>query len=232
MKLIMPMAGNGSRFLDVGIDTPKPLIEVDGVPMFVFAERQLDLDFEDRIFIVRKEHNITEAVKDYYPDAKVIELSHLTEGAASTIMTASQYFDDGSSVFISNCDQSVEWNSSTFDSVSKFDGAIAVFKNEERDPKWSFAETDNSGNVVRVAEKDPISDWATVGWYYWKDGRSLANSYDRMVGVNDRVNGEFYTCPLYNYTIALGGIVKTFEVDSMHGIGTPNDLAAWMEKNR
>lgn len=226
------MAGNGSRFRDIGIETPKPLIEVEGVPMFVFAERQIDIDFEDRIFIVRKEHNITDAVRDFYPTAKIIELSHLTEGAASTIMTASRYFEDGSSIFVSNCDQSVIWDSQQFKNVIEYDGAIAVFENAARDPKWSFAEIDDNGNVIRVAEKDPISEWATVGWYYWKDGRTFINSYDRMVGVNDRVNGEFYTCPVYNYTIAQDKVIKTFRVDSMHGIGTPDDLAAWVELNR
>jgi 2-C-methyl-D-erythritol 4-phosphate cytidylyltransferase len=62
MILIMPMAGLGSRF---GGDTPKPRIPVDGVPMFVAAERSIGLDFAERIFIVRQEHQLTEVIEQY-----------------------------------------------------------------------------------------------------------------------------------------------------------------------
>lgn len=224
MKLIMPMAGLGSRFGD----DVKPKIDVGGVPMFVHSERCIGIDFEERIFITRIEHNLRDTVLEYYPDAHVIEIDYTTEGTACTLMLAKEHWQDGSSIFVSNCDQHVDWNTNT--DWEKYDGAIAVFDCPEKHPKWSYAQTNANGFVTRVAEKEPISELATVGYYYWKDGRQFEQSVVDMMAANDRVNNEFYTCPTYNYLLKQGCEVTTFSVYSMQGIGTPEDLAEWKTK--
>jgi dTDP-glucose pyrophosphorylase len=227
-KLIMPMAGNGSRFQSQGYTQPKPLIDVKGKPMFVHAVENIDLEFDDYIFIVRKEHNIVDAVKDYYPNSKVVELDTLTEGAACSVLTADAYLNDNDNVFISNCDQIMTWDKNLFVNNMNYDGVILTFDCPERDPKWSFAETDATGNVIRVAEKQPISDRATTGHYYWKSWKTYKHSANHMFVANDRFNNEFYLCPVFNYSIALGCTVKTVNVESMYGIGTPEDLQHWL----
>lgn len=223
LKLIMPMAGLGSRFLDV-TPIPKPLIDVAGRPMFVRAVESIQLEFTDMIFLVAREHDIVAQVLEYYPDATVIEIPELTDGTASTLQYAREHWQDGSSIFISNCDQLIDYNPTDFYNImnSDVDGAIAVFPCPERDPKWSYALCDSVMQVTRVAEKDPISDWATVGWYYFKDGRAFETAVDRMKQADDRVNGEFYTCPSYNYL--LDAHIQAWPVDRMQGIGTPEDL--------
>jgi len=224
MKLIMPMAGLGSRFTE----QVKPLIPVGDVPMFVHSERCIELDFDERIFIVRKEHDIKARVLEWYPDATVIELDYLTEGTACTILTAREHYEDGSSIFVANCDQHIEWDSDWAQAIidSGVPGLIPNFHCPGGSKKWSYAMVDDRQNIKRVAEKDPISEWATVGYYYWKDGRQFIQSVDMMMEANDRVNNEFYTCPVYNYTLKIPGIgnVKHIEVDVMQGIGTPEDL--------
>ena len=91
---------------------------------------------------------------------------------------------------------------------------------------------DDKQNIKRVAEKDPISEWATVGYYWWKDGTQFIQSVDAMMKANDRVNNEFYTCPTYNYTVQLEGIgnIKHMEVDAMQGLGTPEDLKEYEQQ--
>ena len=232
MKLIMPMAGMGSRF---GPGAIKPMIDVNGFPMFVHAERCIGLDFEERIFITRKEHHLEEIIWDWYPTATIIELDELTEGTACTIMKAREHFEDGSSIFVSNCDQHIDWNPQKFKLIAsqhEVDGVIANFHCPVRDPKWSYAEVDGLNNIVRVAEKDPISDWATAGYYYWRDGRHFIQSVENMIAADDRVNGEFYTCPTYNYTLKLDGIgdIRHMEIDGMQGIGTPEDLKQFLSQ--
>ena len=220
LKLIMPMAGLGSRFKE----QVKPLIDVGGVPMFVHSERCIGIDFEERIFITRVEHNLKEVIHSYYPDAHVIEIDYTTEGTACTLLLAREHYEDGSSIFISNCDQHVDWNYNTDWAVHT--GAIAVFNCPDRNPKWSYAQIDEHNHVTRVAEKDPISDLATVGWYYWRDGTQFIESAERMIQADDRVNDEFYTCPTYNHLLGHNddATVVVFAVDSMQGIGTPEDM--------
>lgn len=227
-KLIMPMAGNGSRFAVAGYTNPKPLIDVKGKPMFVRSIDDINLKFDDMIFIVRKEHNIKDRVLEHYPSAKVIELDGSTEGAACSVLTADQYLDPNDSVFISNCDQIIEWDTNEFDKLRHNDGVILTFDCPERDPKWSFAQTDDTGNVIRVKEKDPISSEATTGHYYWQAWSMFKQSAAQMIAADDRYNNEFYLCPVFNYTIAAGGTVKTVGVQHMQGVGTPEDLNVWL----
>ena len=53
-----------------------------------------------------------------------------------------------------------------------------------------------------------------------------------MIIENERVNGEFYTCPTYNYAISRGAKIGIYNIDieKMHGIGTPDDLNEYLNK--
>ena len=230
LKLIMPMAGNGSRFTIQGYDDPKPVIDVNGKPMFVRTIESIGLEFDDYIFIVRKEHNLSDRVKTFYPNAKIVELDGLTEGAACSVATADLYLDDDDSVCICNCDQFFEWDSSTFEQHKNNDGVVLLFHDSKRDPKWSFAAYEpNSQRIFKVAEKNPISEYATAGLYYWRNWGVYKQSMQMMIAADDRTNGEFYLCPVYNHTIRLQNkTISGILIDKMHGVGTPEDLNTWL----
>jgi NDP-sugar pyrophosphorylase family protein len=227
-KLIMPMAGNGSRFSNAGYTLPKPLIDVRGKPMFVQAVENIGMTFDDMIFIIQKSHNIKEKVLSYYPTAKIVELDGVTEGAACSVLLADKYLDENDSVFVSNCDQLISWDQLDFKSKMKYDGVIVTFDCPEKDPKWSFAKVDISGRVTAVAEKDPISDIASTGHYYWSKWSTYKKSLSDMIENNDRYNNEFYLCPVLSYTIKQGGHVVNSHASEMHGLGTPEDLEPWL----
>lgn len=226
----MPMAGDGSRFKDAGYTVPKPLIEVDGVPMFVHAVETCSLPFDDIIFIVRKEHNISDTIRNYYPNSKVIEITNKTQGAVCTVLLADLYMSNHDSVFIANCDQILGWNSGLFlHEIEHSDpnAAVLLFHNPEREDKWSFADYNlKSGIITRVAEKDPISEWASTGHYYWRSWSEFKFAAKDMIRADDKVRGEFYICPVLNYT---HGLLLGAVVDTMTGLGTPEDLQAWQD---
>lgn len=103
------------------------------------------------------------------------------------------------------------------------DGGIVTFKDTH--PKWSFAKVDPETNkVTEVAEKNPISDNATAGYYFWKHGSDFVKYAERMVEKDIRVNNEFYVAPVYNQAIEDDKTVRIFEADKMWGLGTPEDL--------
>jgi dTDP-glucose pyrophosphorylase len=85
------------------------------------------------------------------------------------------------------------------------------------------------GNVVEVAEKKPISDIATVGIYYWKNGSDYVKYAEQMISKNIRVNNEFYVCPVFNEAINDNKKVKTFNIEKMWGLGTPEDLEYFLK---
>ena len=152
-----------------------------------------------------EQYNLVSLLKIIAPDCKIVEVDKMTEGAACTALLAKKYINNTSPLFFANSDQYVEWDSNEFFykmNESKCDGGIALFKATH--PKWSFAKLDSNNKVIEVAEKNPISDNATVGFYYWKQGQDFVNYAEQMIDNNDRVNNEFYVCPVFNYAIKGG----------------------------
>jgi dTDP-glucose pyrophosphorylase len=129
-----------------------------------------------------------------------------------------------------NSDQFVEWNSNEVLyswSADSIDGGILTFKGTH--PKWSFAKLDDNGFVSEVAEKNPISDNATVGIYYWKKGSDYVKYAEQMIDKNVRTNNEFYVCPVFNEAIQDGKKIKIKEIKKMWGLGTPEDLNYFLQ---
>jgi HAD superfamily hydrolase (TIGR01509 family) len=235
LNVLIPMAGAGSRFEQVGYTFPKPLIEVFGKPMIQVVVENLNID-ANFIYVVQKKHrekyNLDTLLNLITPDCKIVEVQELTEGAACTALLASKHIDNENPLFFANSDQFVEWNSNEFMykmQESGVDGGIVTFKATH--PKWSFAKLDDNGFVTEVAEKNPISDIATVGFYYWKKGSDFVKYANKMIDNNVRVNNEFYVCPVFNQAIEDDKKIITFNIDKMWGLGTPEDLDYYIKNN-
>ena len=228
MKIVVPMAGAGSRFETAGYTFPKPLIEVQGEPMIAKVVKNLNLQGQ-YIFLVQKTHyekyNLQGLLTLIAPNCKIVQINGLTEGAACTVLKAKEYINNNEPLIIANSDQYIKWNS--FETISSFnhkdaDGGILSFTSVH--PKHSFAKVDSNGYVTEVAEKNPISNNATVGIYHWKRGADFVRYAEQMISKNIRTNNEFYICPVYNEAIRDGKKIKINSVDEMWGMGTPEEL--------
>jgi len=233
LNVLIPMAGAGSRFEQAGYTFPKPLIEVRNKPMIQVVIENLNLD-ANYIYVVQKFHrekyNLDTLLNLLTPGCKIVETDGLTEGAACTALLAKEHIDNDSPLFFANSDQFVEWDSNEFMykmQETNADGGIVTFKATH--PKWSFAKIDEDGLVTEVAEKNPISDIATVGYYYWKYGSDFVKYAEQMIEKNIRVNNEFYVCPVFNQSIRDKKHIRTFNVKGMWGLGTPEDLKYYLE---
>jgi HAD superfamily hydrolase (TIGR01509 family) len=233
MNVLIPMAGAGSRFQQAGYTFPKPLIDVEGKPMIQVVVDNLNID-ATFIYVVQKEHrekyNLDTLLNLITPNCKIVEVDGMTEGAACTTLLAKVFIDNDSPLVMANSDQFVEWDSNEFMYKmieQKVDGGILTFTATH--PKWSFAKVDEYGYVTEVAEKNPISDIATVGVYYWAKGSDYVKYAEQMISKNIRTNNEFYTCPTFNEAIGDGKKIKTFNIDKMWGLGTPEDLKYYLE---
>jgi HAD superfamily hydrolase (TIGR01509 family) len=236
LNVLIPMAGAGSRFQQAGYTFPKPLIDVKGKPMIQVVVDNLNMD-ANYIFVVQKEHrakyNLDTLLNLITPNCKIVEVDGMTEGAACTTLLAKEHIDNDAPLVMANSDQFLEWDSNEFMYKmieQKVDGGIVSF--QATHPKWSFAKVDEYGYVTEVAEKNPISDIATVGVYYWAKGSDYVKYAEQMISKNIRTNNEFYTCPVFNEAIADCKQIKTFHIDNMWGIGTPEDLNYFLENNK
>lgn len=233
MNVLIPMAGSGSRFAQAGYTFPKPLVEVNGKPMIQVVVENLNVDAHF-IFLVQKEHyekyNLKQLLNLISPDCDIIIVDGITDGAACTTLLAKELINNDQPLLMANSDQFLEWNSNEVlyaFTAEEIDGGIVTF--EATHPKWSFAKLDESGFVSEVAEKNPISNIATVGIYYWKKGSDYVKYAEQMIEKDVRVNNEFYVCPVFNEAIQDGKKIRTKNVDKMWGIGTPEDLNYFLE---
>lgn len=234
MKILIPMAGEGSRFLKEGYAFPKPLIDVDGKPMIQTVVENLQFDAE-YIFLVRKEHlekyaglrNTLDRISD--GKFKIVEVDKLTEGAACTALLAKEHINTDEDILIANSDQIIDYRPENFlvmKNMTTVDGIIFTFNAVH--PKWSFIKVNNLGFVTEVVEKIPISNIATCGIYWYRRGKDFVHSAETMIAKNLRVNNEFYVAPVYNEMIQNEKKIIPFFVQHMHGIGTPEDLNFYM----
>ena len=166
------------------------------------------------------------------PGCKIIEVDGITEGAACTALLAKEFINNENPLLFANSDQFIKWNSNDFMYKMQemdIDGGIVTFRSSH--PKWSFAKINEEENVIEVAEKDPISDIATVGIYYWKRGSDYVKYAEQMINKNIRTNNEFYVCPVFNEAIKDNKKIKTVEIEKMWGLGTPEDLNIFLKQN-
>ena len=233
LTVLIPMAGAGSRFQQAGYTFPKPLIDVRGKPMIQLVVENLNIK-ANYVYVVQKEHrekyNLDTLLNLITPNCKIVEVDKLTEGAACTALLAKEHINKDTPLFFANSDQFVEWDSNEFlykMNETNADGGIVSFRATH--PKWSFAKVDEKGLVTEVAEKNPISDIATVGYYYWKKGSDFVKYAEDMIEKDIRVNNEFYVCPVFNQAIEDNKEIRTFDIPKMWGLGTPEDLKYYLE---
>lgn len=236
INIVIPMAGHGSRFSKAGYELPKPLIDVHGHPMIEYVVKNVRPMGEYQfIFICLKEHlekyDLKKRLEKIEPSCKIVQVNHVTEGAACTVLLAEQYIDNDIPMMIANSDQFVDIDINNYlKAIRDFDGLIMTMTAD--DPKWSFVKCDETGFATLVKEKEVISKEATVGIYNYKKGSDFVKYTKRMINKNIRVNGEFYVAPVYNEMIQDGKKIVCFNVGSedkgMYGLGIPSDLIKFL----
>jgi HAD superfamily hydrolase (TIGR01509 family) len=234
LNVLIPMAGEGSRFKKENYQDIKPLIIVkDNIPMIQLVVRNLNI-LARHIFIAQKQHIQEYCLKTWIPTITnsptcLVGVNHKTNGAACTTLLAEFEINNDNPLLIANSDQFVECNMHAFlykVMNEDIDGGILCFELDKPDTKWSYAEIDeSSGFIKQVYEKRVVGKFATVGIYFWKKGSDYVKyAKQMMLDENNKVNNEFYVAPVYNFAIADQKKIIKFNVTKMWGIGTPNDL--------
>ena len=232
ITIVIPMAGNGSRFATAGYADPKPLIPVRGKSMISWVVNNIAVPNARFVFIIRADYpeSCKEHLRSIAPGCSIRVVDKVTEGAACTVLLAKEFIDSNTPILIANSDQFIEFDAADF--VRSFlasgaDGKISTFDGE-RNPKWSYAAVGGDGFVTEVREKDPFSDHATTGLYMWRRGSDFVRFAEQMISKNIRVNNEFYTVPVYTEAIASGLKVTISGCTRMWGLGTPEDLSFFL----
>lgn len=227
MKIVIPMAGRGSRFANDGIKTPKPLISVGDRPMVWWALQSLKgIPYSTLVFIALKEHeqqyNLSNILKNFgWKNTEIILLNDVTKGQLCTVIAASSIINDDEDILISSSDTYVV--STIGDDIktrpADCHGIISVANMPGN--SWSFARADYTGRVVDVAEKVRISNHASTGLYYFSNGKEFVKVAKEMIYGGKKTHGEFYVIPVYKEYIKKKWRVDISSAQEMWDMGTP-----------
>jgi dTDP-glucose pyrophosphorylase len=239
LHIIMPMAGEGSRFVKEGFTTPKPLIICKGKCLFERALLSLaSISCPKKYsFIVRQEHIDTYGVDDIIgqvlPEASIFAIEKTTRGAVETCLTALPAITPEDGIVVIDCDlefysKSYEAHianvlAKTADQVNG--GGLVAF--DSSNPRYSYALTDDQGRVIRTAEKEVISNNALAGAYFFSRAESFIRAAEQLLREKKIKAAEFYLSLLYNYLIDNGEHVFLSKTERYYSYGTPEELSQY-----
>lgn len=238
MIILILMAGMGTRTKEIDPITPKPLLKIHGIPMINWVVSNFILNSSSKfIFVVQKIINQKFGLHDYFSqlniEFEIVELDGPNEGAAISALAGSKHYID-QELLIVNSDQFLTLDMNLFVSKARdtnCDGMILTMN--AIGPKWSYIRLNSQQEVVEVAEKKEISQIATVGAYWFKNGSHFIQGVLNMIRQDDRTRNEFYLAPVYNYLIKDSKNILNFHIEDhqskFFGLGTSEDILNFVE---
>lgn len=239
MNILILAAGGNEAFKNAGYVYPKNLIEIDSIPLLQRVTENLTQHLSSLssthkpnfIFLVRKEESrhyyTTSIIRLLCASARVIEATHPTAGAACTALLAIDQINNDEPLIITNGDILLNAPLGTIVQqflAAKLDGGALVF--DSIHPRWSYVKCDEQGYVIETSEKRPISNLATVGFYFFARGKDFVTAAMSMISKDAHVGGQFYVCPCYNEMILQGAKIGISKISRQAyiSLATPHDV--------
>ncbi len=238
ISLLIPAAGKGSRFSDIGIDIPKPLIPIWEIPMLLWVIANFPLQSQDRVIVLsQSSHAVPTKLNDFLKNVnfavEFVEIDYWTDGPAHSLEILLSNVAPDTPVICANSDQFVfEGLDSFTDAVRLGNAQGQILTMEASSNAWSYVGRDADGRVNCVVEKMEISKEATVGVYGWATSKICSDALAWQRAVDQKVNNEFYVAPSYHHLIEHNLEISTHSVgihgEGVHGLGTPVDLERFL----
>src|SRR6478609_3347215 len=229
MKVIIPLAGKGTRLRPHTHITPKPMLKIAGKPVIDYVMEDLQaLGTVDQVIYITG--HLKEKVEEYarakYPFPSVFVEQKEQRGTADAVALARPYIDEPVMIIfvdtIFDADFSVLKNTDA-------DGIIWV-KEVEDYQRFGVVVKDEHDNMTRIVEKPstPISKSANIGLYYMKNWKLLFEGINHVL-TQPQHKGEFYLTDAFQYMIDKGAKIKVIEVSGWYDAG---EVGTLLETNR
>jgi NDP-sugar pyrophosphorylase family protein len=240
MKVIIPMAGTGNRFVQKGYMNPKPLIRAGSMRIIEHIYDMFDAEKDSFIFICNQDHidntNMKKFILSMCPKATIICMDNHKDGPVRTVQAAFDLIDDDEEIIISYCDNPLRWDYADFKgfvSESNIDGCILTHTGFHphtlSDTKMAFLKVDDSGLLEEIKEKEcytdnPMEEHASTGVYYFKRGSDVKKYFLEALNKNLTYNNEYYVTLVYNLLVEDGLKIGYYDTEFVTVFGTPEEL--------
>jgi len=219
VKVIIPLAGKGTRLRPHTYLTPKPMMKVAGKPVMSYVLDELKKlgNVEEIIYITG---HLKEKVEEYaraeMDVPSVFIEQKVQDGTAGAIALARDYVDQP--VLIIFVDTIFDADLTRVKSVDA-DGIIWV-KEVEDYQRFGVVVTDKDGNMTKIVEKPktPISKRANIGLYYIKNWKLLFEGIDHVL-TQPMNQGEYFLTDAFQYMIEKGAKIKVIDVEGWYDAG-------------
>jgi len=248
MQIIIPMTGNGSRFILEGYKRLKPFIKIHNIPMIEWVTEMFPGSKKDITFIVRNEHlksksYVNRDLKKAAKEASIFKISNWNKkGPVSDVLMATDIINDLEPVLVSYCDFYMDWNYKKFQQyIKKYDpdGAIPCYTGfhphlEHKENLYATCEVDSNFELKKIREKFQLNknkflDFQSPGIYYFKSGKILKKYCKKLISTKDSINGEYYMSLPFNYMVKDDlKVLCPPIVDYFCQWGTPKDLEEYI----
>lgn len=237
LNIVIPMAGEGTRFKTNSYNVPKPFIEFNGKMMiehvlssFLNIDAKFILVIQEK-FKFEQQELLQKLLQNY--NIEFVTVPNLTMGAAITCLASHKALDKNYPVLFADSD-----NIFAKEAILSFlkdaknrdlDGSLLTFKSNN--PCFSYALTEEKGYLIKTKEKEVISNDAICGAYYFKNTNDFINSTIDLIIAADLQNGEFYMSNVYNYFLRYNKKIGIYSIDKscFNCVGTPEQLEVYIE---
>ncbi|HJR67965.1 MAG TPA: sugar phosphate nucleotidyltransferase [Gemmatimonadaceae bacterium] len=236
MKVIIPLAGKGTRLRPHTHITPKPMLKVAGKPVMAYILEDLEKlgNVEQIVYITgHLKEKVEEYVRAEFDFPAVFIEQKVQDGTAGAVALAREHVDQP--VLIIFVDTIFDADLSVIKSTDA-DGIIWV-KEVEDYQRFGVVVTDQQGNMTKIVEKPttPISKRANIGLYYIRNWKLLYEGIDWVL-KQPKNKGEYYLTDAFQYMIDKGAKIRVIDVEGWYDAGKIDTLLetnrAMLEKGR
>jgi NDP-sugar pyrophosphorylase family protein len=240
VTLVLPLAGEGSRFTQCGYTVPKPYMDINGSPMVIQAVRCLP-PCSKNVFIGRLEHQVAgfeNILRDEYHESKIITIDGVTQGQACSCELALIHIEPDEPILISACDNGVCYDHQAYNDLVNDpinDVIVWSFRNNPTSKinpdMYSWLDVED-GLVRSVSCKkfngiDPLTTHAIIGTMFFRKSDYFRRGLEINYQTGQRTNNEYYVDDVVQRCIEMGLRVRVFEVDNYICWGTPDDYKTY-----
>lgn len=236
LKIIIPLAGPSDLFTNAGFLYPKPLIEINGVSMIeMVINRTNSIPRPHQLIFILKEEDIVKyhldnTLKLLSPDCIIVKLKRETRGALCSILMAIDKIDKDDELLILNGDQIIDRDLKEIQDYWDLNSAdVGLITFSSVHPRWSFAKIEDS-QVVQTAEKNPISNNAIAGYYYFRNAGNFFDSAYQCILNDVQLDRRFFISPVINEYVLRQKKVLNFPIEKnqYHSFYSPQMITDYL----
>lgn len=241
MQIVIPMTGQGSRFIAAGYKDYKPFIEILGKPVIAYLVSMFDP--EDQIDVLIREDLLeqpqTQTIfNNLHPNLTLHPCKAHKKGPVYTVAQHYDILAKDQGILVTYCDYYMHWDYTNFKkqvALHNYDGAIPSYTGYHphlMTPDNVYANCKVNKNMLleEIKEKhsysqDKTKDFHSAGAYYYKNKEVVKHYFDSLMHNGPALNGEYYASLVYQQMLSDGlQIWVDKNISHFCQWGTPEDM--------